>query len=241
MAENSDLLEWFPALDNNTGAAVIIFPGGGYAELCDTYEGKEIAAWLNSIGINAVICRYRLGSAGYHYPAQLEDAQEAIRTVRKTAAEYGIDPRKIGVIGFSAGGHLASLVMTHFDESSRPDFGILAYPVIMLGSRFTHRGTQINLLGFEKRDSKELCAYLSSDKMVTSETPPCFIYHTGEDTSVPAENALRFYMALRNNEVPAELHIFACEPHGTGLAKGIFGNEQWPELARIWMKRRGII
>ena len=242
MNQATDLLQWFPApTDNNSGAAIIVFPGGGYYELCDTYEGVEVAEWLNSIGVTAVICRYRLGKDGFHYPSQLEDGLRAIRAVRAAAKDKGADPSKIGVMGFSAGGHLASLTMTHFDETSRPDFGVLAYPVIMLGSRFTHRGTQINLLGFENRDSKEKCAYLSSDKMVRPDTPPCFIYHTGEDTSVPAENALRFYTALRNNDIPAELHIFACEPHGTGLAKGLPGNESWPSLLRIWLKRMNIV
>jgi len=243
MAESREsLLQWFPApKGNNTGAAVIIFPGGGYYELCDTYEGREIAEWFNGIGMTAVICRYRLGKDGYHYPAQLEDAQSAIRTVRAEAESREIKPNRIGVIGFSAGGHLASLAMTHFDTTSRPDFGVLAYPVIMMGSRFTHRGTQINLLGFEHRDSRELCAYLSTDKSVTPETPPCFIYHTAEDTSVPCEHALKFYTALRNNDVQAELHIFAEEPHGSGLAKDRPGNQTWPELLRTWLMRMGFI
>lgn len=232
-------------------AAVVICPGGGYGHLAMDHEGHQIAAWMNSLGIAAFICDYRHRGKGYGHPAPLQDAQRAIRTVRGRAAEWHVDPQKVGILGFSAGGHLASTAATHFDAgessaddpierfSSRPDFAILCYPVIALGEPYTHRGSQRNLLGEEATPA--LVRSLSNEKQVTPETPPTFLWHTHGDRGVPAENSVQFYLACRRHNVPAELHIYEQGGHGVGLAKQIPGTADWPQRCAEWLRGRGLI
>ncbi len=233
------------------GAAVVIFPGGGYVNLAMGHEGHDVAVWFNSFGVAAFICDYRHHGKGYLHPAPMQDAQRAIRTVRARAEEFGVDPTRVGVIGFSAGGHLASTISTHFDTgnkdsadpidraSSRPDFAILCYPVIAFGERYTHRGSQQNLLG-NSADPK-LVEQFSNEKQVTKETPPTFLWHTNEDRTVPAENSVQYYLALRQAGVPAELHIYEHGRHGLGLANDIEGTRVWPNQCEDWLRGRGML
>ena len=245
----------FPEKDTATGLAVVVCPGGGYSGLAIDHEGWQFADWYNSLGITAIILEYRHRGKGYGQPNPLFDVQRAIRTVRFNATSWGIDPAKIGVIGFSAGGHLASTAGTHFDNapafpndytpdaidatSARPDFMILCYPVIQFNAPATHRGSQNNLIG--KNAPEELIEYYSSEKQVTEKTPPTFIFFTDEDNDVPSENGIAFYMALRQHKVPAEMHIFQRGSHGVGLAKGQTGNEIWPELCKAWFINNGFL
>jgi acetyl esterase/lipase len=235
--------------DRGTGTAVIVCPGGGYAHLSMDKEGSEIARWLNSIGVTAFVLKYRLGPK-YHHPVELGDAQRAIRTVRSKAAEYRVRPDRIGIMGFSAGGHLASSAGTHFDAGnagaadaidragSRPDFLVLCYPVITFGE-FAHRGSRQMLLG-DNPDPK-LVELLSNELQVTAQTPPTFLFHTTEDRTVPVENSVMFYMALRKAGVPAELHIYEKGPHGVGLAQTDEALSSWPARLANWMRVRGLL
>jgi len=211
--------------DKATGAAIVVCPGGGYGGLA-SHEGADYALYLNQHGITAFVLKYRLGSHGYRHPRMLEDAQRAIRLARARAVEWNINPRRVGIMGSSAGGHLASTALTHFDagkpdatdpverQSSRPDLGILCYPVISLGPN-THLGSKNNLLG--KEPSAELVELLSNEKQVSRDTPPCFIWHTAEDKVVKVENSLEFAAALQRNGVPFDLHVYQKGPHGLGL------------------------
>jgi acetyl esterase/lipase len=232
--------------------AIVICPGGGYGGLAMDHEGHQIARWLNSMGVSAFICDYRHRGKGYGHPAPMQDVQRAIRTVRHQAEEWGVDPQKIGVLGFSAGGHLASTAATHFDKglpegdavaktSCRPDFAILCYPVIAFDAPFTHRGSQENLLG--KNADPKLVAEMSNEKQVTSETPPTFLWHTTEDKAVPPENSIVFYQALVKAGVPAELHIYEKGRHGVGLGKntGTPGAAEWTNACKIWLQTRGVL
>jgi acetyl esterase/lipase len=230
--------------------AVIVAPGGSYRGLSMNNEGRAPANYLNALGIAAFVLRYRLGPQ-YHHPIELGDAQRAIRTVRARAAEWHIAPDRIGMIGFSAGGHLASSASTHFDAgkadaadpidrvSSRPDFAVLGYPVISLIEPWTHQGSKTNLLG-EHADAA-LARSLSSETQVTANTPPTFIYQTNADTTVPAENAVAYYLALRKAGVPAELHIFKDGVHGTGLGMRDPALSEWPKLLTNWLRVSGLI
>jgi acetyl esterase/lipase len=214
------------------------------------HEGRQVAEWLNSLGIDAFILKYRLAPR-YHHPATMEDAQRALRYVRAHARELGIAPDRIGIWGFSAGGHLASTAATHFDAgnpsaidtieraSSRPDFAILAYPVITCSEWFKHEGSCRNLLG-DNHDQK-LAAYLSNEKQVTAQTPPTFLFHTNDDEAVPAENSVAFYMALRKARVAAELHIYEHGPHGVGLAPKDPVLSSWPQRLADWLRVRGLL
>lgn len=243
------LIIYLPEKEMANGGAVVICPGGGYQHLAMDHEGHQIARWLNENGIAAFICDYRHRGKGYGHPAPLEDAQRAIRTVRSRAKEFEIDPAKIGILGFSAGGHLTSSALTHFDKgkadskdpidqvSSRPDFGVLCYPVIAFSEKFTHVGSQNNLLG--KDASPDLINSMSSEKQVTSETPPCFLWHTYEDTGVPPENSVVFYLACLKNKVPAELHVYEKGRHGIGLGKDVPGTSNWPVECLAWLKNHG--
>ena len=217
----------FPAAkETATGSAIIVFPGGGYSHLSDVKEGSDVAKWLNTLGISAFVVKYRLGMK-YHQPNQLLDAARAIRIVRSRAAEWNIDAKRIGILGFSAGGHLASTLGTHFDQgnvssadpiervSSRPDLMILMYPVITMGE-FTHQGSKLNLL--DKDPSPELVKLYSNELQITKETPPTFLVHTMIDKTVPVENSLMFVAGLRKAGVPFELHLYEQGPHGFGLA-----------------------
>lgn len=237
--------------DQPSGAGVVVCPGGGYGALAMDHEGHQIARWLNEHGIAAFICDYRHRNKGYGHPAPLQDAQRAIRTVRARCEEFHVKPDRIGILGFSAGGHLASTAVTKFDAgdessgdpvmraSSRPDFGILCYPVIVFDQAVTHRGSQRNLLG--ENPPTELVASLSSEKQVTEQTPPCFLWHTFEDAGVPPQNSVAFYQALLAHKVPAELHVYEKGRHGVGLARDIPGTSAWPAACIAWLKNRGVI
>jgi acetyl esterase/lipase len=232
------------------GSAVIVCPGGGYGHLAVDHEGAQIADWLNERGISAFILKYRLGPV-YHHPAPLQDAQRAIRIVRSRAQEYKLNANRIGIWGFSAGGHLASTAGTHFDEgntaatdaieraSSRPDFMILAYPVISLTTEYVHAGSRTNLLG--KTYAQDLAEQLSNEKQVTSRTPPTFLFHTDDDATVPVENSVLFYLALKKAKVPAELHIYQKGKHGVGLAPADPVLSTWPARLNDWLKVQGFL
>lgn len=222
---------YFPDPQTAGGAAMVICPGGGYGRLAP-YEGKDYALWLRQQGIAGLVLKYRLGSAGYRHPVMLEDIQRAIRLVRYRASEWHIDPRKIGVTGSSAGGHLASTAMTHFDAgqpdaadpidrmSCRPDLGVLCYPVITMGP-LTHAGSKQNLLG--DLPTPDLVRLLSNETQVTGDTPPCFIWSTADDRVVAVQNSLAFAQALADHKVPFEIHIYQHGPHGQGLGVRGYG------------------
>jgi acetyl esterase/lipase len=231
-----------------TGTGVVVFPGGGYGHLAMDHEGKQVAEWLNSLGVAAFVVQYRLGPK-YQHPAMMYDAQRAVRTVRARASEWGVDPGRIGVLGFSAGGHLASTAGTHFGVGdpaasdpvervgSRPDFMILVYPVITMRNDFTHQGSRRNLLG--ERPEAGMVWLMSNETQVTPETPPTFLVHTTDDSAVPVENSLQFYRALRNAGVPVEMHIYESGPHGFGLGGDRPVLSTWPDRARAWMEAHG--
>lgn len=236
---------------HGTGAAMIICPGGGYGHLAE-HEGAHYARWLNEMGIAAFVLRYRLGKDGYRHPAMLHDAARAVRTVRARASEWKVDPARIGIIGSSAGGHLVSTLLTHFDsgdatssdlierESSRPDLAILCYPVVSMFDPFAHAGSRSNLLG--ENPSPELLRELSADQNITAAAPPCFIWHTGEDKSVPVENSLQLAAALRRAGVPFDIHIYERGGHGLGLGNRLYDTENfhpWTRDCAFWLKQRG--
>ncbi|WP_422925317.1 alpha/beta hydrolase [Singulisphaera sp. PoT] len=247
-----------PEAEKATGASVVVCPGGGYGFLATEHEGKHVADWLNSLGVTAVVLKYRLAPK-YHHPAMIEDAQRAIRTVRANAKEWKLDPKRVGILGFSAGGHLASTAATHFDkgkadakdpidrESSRPDLAILVYPVIALATPYGHAGSLKNLLG--DSPSKELVESLSNETQVTKETPPTFLAHTNEDSAVPPENSLLYALAMRKAGVPVELHVFEKGQHGLGIGIGWPSHniapdeafQAWPKLCATWLKHRGFL
>jgi acetyl esterase/lipase len=214
------------------------------------HEGRQIAEWLNSLGVGAFVLKYRLGPR-YRYPAPLQDAQRALRLVRQRAGELGVAPERIGIWGFSAGGHLASTAGTHFDGgdpgaadpidrmSCRPDFLILAYPVISFTTVYAHAGSRRNLLGDNPEPS--LVESLSNEKQVTAQTPPTFLFHTNEDKGVPPENSVLFYLALRKAGVPAELHIYLRGKHGVGLAQSDPVLSSWPRRLADWLRTQGLL
>jgi len=232
------------------GTSLIIAPGGGYQNLASNHEGRQVASLVNAMGVTAFVLKYRLGPK-YHHPIELGDAQRAIRLVRARAQEFSIAPDRIGFMGFSAGGHLASTVGTHFDKgnasapdaidraSSRPDYLVLAYAVISFTPAIAHAGSVRNLLG-ENPDPK-LIEELSNEKHVTAETPPTFLFHTTTDTTVPVENSVEFYLAARKAKVPVEMHIFENGPHGVGLAMNDAALSAWPTLLMNWLRARGLL
>ncbi|SIO61807.1 Acetyl esterase/lipase [Singulisphaera sp. GP187] len=246
-----------PDRDKANGGSIVVCPGGGYGFLATDHEGKDVAEWARSLGLTAFVLKYRLAPR-YHHPRMLEDAQRAIRTVRARASEWELDPNRVAIIGFSAGGHLASTAATHFDggkanatdpierQSSRPDLAILVYPVIAMGTPYGHTGSLKNLLG--DSPSKALVESLSNETQVTKDTPPTFLAHTNEDNGVVPENSLLFALALRKAKVPVELHLFEKGQHGLGLGTGwadkIPPNEAfqaWPKLCATWLKGRGFL
>jgi acetyl esterase/lipase len=233
-----------------TGAAVVVCPGGGYGVLAADHEGKQVAEWLNSLGVSAFVLQYRLGPR-YHHPIPLQDAHRAIRMVRSRASEWGVTPDRVGILGFSAGGHLASSAITHFDDgapeaddavdrlSSRPDFAVLCYPVISFTTVAAHSGSRKNLLGEDP--DPDLVWKMSTELQVTPRTPPTFLFHTDDDAGVPVENSLLFFQAMKRAGVPGELHVFAHGRHGVGLAPDDPALARWPELCATWMKGRGLL
>ena len=246
------LTPYLPDATNATGSAMVICPGGAYVGLA-AHEGNDYALWLNQHGVTCFVLKYRLGSSGYHYPAEFQDVTRAIRWVRAHAADYQIDPNRIGIMGSSAGGHLSSMALTHFDsgdtnspdpverQSSRPDLGILCYPVITMGE-FTHGGSRNALLGTNR--SPEMVKYLSSELQVTTNTPPCFIWQTFEDRTVSVENSLLFAEALRKNRVPFDLHIYQKGAHGLGLGDRTppFAHPlPWAGDCLFWLKAQGFV
>lgn len=249
--DQPSLTPYLPDAEKATGAAIVVCPGGGYGALAP-HEGADYALFLREQGVAAFVLKYRLGSHGYRHPRMLQDAQRAIRTVRARAAEYKIDPKRVGIMGSSAGGHLASTAVTHFDagqadatdpierQSSRPDLGILCYPVISLGAH-THAGSKKNLLG--DNPDAALVELLSNEKQVTKDTPPCFIWHTWEDKGVKVENALEFAAALQRADVPFDLHVYQQGRHGIGLAdKPPFTNAHpWSKDLVFWLKAQKFV
>ena len=248
--DKPSLTVYLPEPSRQTGAAVVICPGGGYGGLAP-HEGGDYAKFLNQQGIAGFVLKYRLGSAGYRHPAMVNDAARAVRIVRSRAADWKLDPHRIGIMGSSAGGHLASTLLTHFDAgkadasdpveraSSRPDAGILCYAVISMGE-YTHQGSKQNLLG--KEPSADLVKNLSNELQVTSNTPPCFVWSTWEDTAVPVENSLQFAAALRKSGVPTDLHVYEKGPHGIGLGSREWTPEKqhpWTRDLVFWLKTRG--
>ncbi|GIW92072.1 MAG: alpha/beta hydrolase [Pirellulaceae bacterium] len=245
------LIRYLPEEEKACGTALVILPGGGYGHLAMDHEGHQIARWCNQMGCAGFIVDYRHRNKGYGHPAPLQDAQRAIRTVRAHAQQWGIRADRIGVIGFSAGGHLASCTAVFFDEgrkdaedpiervSSRPDFAILCYPVIGFGEPYGHTGSQRNLLGPDA--TPERVAALATHRHVRSDSPPTFLWHTTEDAGVPVENSVHFYLALRAKGVPCELHVFEKGRHGLGLARGAGPAERWPELCQAWLQQHGLL
>ena len=236
---------------NATGAAMVICPGGAYQHLAP-HEGNDYALWLNQHGVTCFVLKYRLGSNGYRHPAMINDAARAVRWVRAHADDYKIDMKRVGIMGSSAGGHLASTLLTHFDagdtnstdaverQSSRPDLGILCYAVISLGE-FAHKGSRDNLLG--KNPSPDLVKLLSNELQVTTNTPTCFLWTTFEDKTVPMENTMLFAEALRKNHVPFALHIYEKGGHGMGLKdKFPFANPHpWAGDCLFWLKENKFV
>lgn len=240
--------------DSANGTAVVICPGGGYTILAWDWEGTKMAKWYNSMGITAFVLKYRLP----HWETEecrsevaLMDAQRAMRLVRSKADAYQIDTDKVGIMGFSAGGHLASTLATHFDlgdedapllverQSCRPDFAILMYPVVSFDPEIAHMGSRRNLLGKETSAEEEL--YYSNEKQVTAETPPTILIHADNDKSVVPENSVAFYLALRKYGIPAALHIFTLGGHGFSFAEGKGAVEMWPKVCEAWLKERGVL
>lgn len=234
---------YLPKKETANQSAVLIFPGGGYSHLAMHKEGKKVALWLNSLGITAFVLKYRLPTDRVMKDKSigpLQDAQEAIRTIRRNAKEWNIDPAKIGVLGFSAGGHLASTLATHYLDkvydadtiSARPDFSILIYPVISMEEGITHNGSKVNLLGANA--VKELVDKYSNEKQIDANTPKTFLIHASDDKVVPVENSIQYYMNLKKFNVPVEMHLYENGGHGFGLGtKGT--HTEWPKACEKWL------
>lgn len=249
--KDPEIQVYFAPREKSTGTAVIICPGGGYGRIAYVKEGEPIAAWLNENGITAIILKYRLPSDSIMKDKSigpLQDAQEAVRIVRRNAQAWGIDPSKIGIMGFSAGGHVASTLCTHYSEntyqpidatSARPDFAILGYPVISMTRPLTHLGSRIALLG--NSPDTAMILHFSNELQVTPETPPAFIFLSTDDGAVPVANSVNYFTALQKNNIPGELHIFLSGGHGYGLAENGKSEKQWPAACLEWMKTGGYI
>lgn len=237
--------------DKATGTAVIICPGGGYGRLATGHEGIQVAKWFNSLGISAFVLKYRLPSDSIMKNktiGPLQDAQEAMRQVRRNTKEWKINPDKIGIMGFSAGGHLASTLSTHYNDnvytpsdtiSARPDFSILIYPVISMNKSITHQGSRDNLLGINASD--ELVAKYSNELQVNEKTPPAFMVHAFDDGAVPVENSINYALAMKKFKVPCELHLYESGGHGFGLGRTKNTETSWPDACIKWMKQRGLM
>ena len=244
------LTVYLPRTMTASTPAVVICPGGGYRNLASNHEGRQVAGYFNSMGVAAFVLRYRLGPR-YHHPVELGDAQRAIRTLRSHATEWQLDPARIGIVGFSAGGHLAMSASTIVDAGdpragdavdrvgSRPDFVVLGYPVISMVAPWTHKGSRTNLLG--DAPDEGLARRLSGELAVTKETPPTFIFHTADDPAVPVENSVHYFLALRQAGVPAEMHVFEHGPHGVGLANDNPALSPWSALLANWLRSRCLV
>lgn len=228
---------YLPNKKSASGQAVIICPGGGYAILAYDWEGTDIAKLLNAKGIAAFVLKYRLPdplSSTAPDQVPLMDAKQAMRIVRARATEWNVNPNKIGIMGFSAGGHLASTFSTHFEEDTKPNFSILIYPVISMDKSITHMGSRNNLIG--NNPTNAMIKWYSNELQVTSNTPPTFLIHATDDDVVTVENSLLYYQALKVNKVPTEMHIYPAGGHGFGLANGNKSLESWPSLMIEWIK-----
>jgi len=246
-----DLTVYLPPAGKGNGAAVLICPGGGYSTLAFDHEGNAVAQWLNENGIAGIVLKYRLPSDRImenRSVGPLQDAQEAMRVIRRKAAEWHLDPSKIGVIGFSAGGHLASTISTHYADKvyrvtdgtdARPDFSLLIYPVISMDSTITHMGSRTNLIG--RKAPADLEKHFSNDQQITSDTPPAFLVHSADDRVVPVMNSLNYFMGVQALRIPSELHVFQKGGHGYGLAPNGGTESSWPGLCLKWLKSIGII
>jgi len=240
---------FLPTKKSNSGRAVIICPGGGYHNVVYDWEGTDIAKWFNSKGIAAFVLKYRLPntkSVKVTYEAPLQDAQRALRIVRAQSEKWQINPNKIGIMGFSAGGHVASTLGTQFNNpnkfkepaidsiSARPDFMILVYPVVTMKLDYTHKGSRLSLLG--EHPSEALINQYSNELQVTQNTPPTFIVHSGDDTAVPVENSLNLYKALKEKGVKTEMHIYPEGGHGYSLALGKGYLQTWADRLYDWLQ-----
>ena len=249
LVQKPDIAIFLPSKKNATGEAVVICPGGGYGILAYDWEGSDIARWLNSHGIAAFVLKYRLpGSKSNIVPhkSPLMDAQRAMRLVRHNAEGWNIDPARIGIMGFSAGGHLASTLSTHFDGgdpsnadpvervSCRPDYSILVYPVISFTGAFTHSGSRKALLGEDP--DEELVKYFSNELQVSDQTPPAILIHSNDDKGVPVENSIAYFEALRAHKISSELHVYPYGGHGYSLAIGKGHLSSWPDRVIEWIK-----
>ena len=247
--QNPDIAVFLPTRQHATGQAVVICPGGGYSGLAYDWEGTDIAKWLNSKGIAAMVLKYRLpnsASVEVSYKAPLQDVQRAMKLVRANAEKWNIDKNKVGVMGFSAGGHLAATLGTQFDHedafqkdaidslSARPDFMVLVYPVITMKSEYTHQGSRNSLLG--ENPSGEFVKKFSNELQVKTNTPPTFIIHATDDDAVPVENALLFYKALKEKNIYSEMHIYPEGGHGFSLGLGKGYLQTWPDRLYDWLK-----
>ncbi len=243
------LTVYLPPADKATGTAVLICPGGGYGVLAFGHEGHDIAKWLNKNGIAGIILKYRLPSdliMQDKSTGPLSDAQEAMRIVRRNALAWKINPRRIGIIGFSAGGHLASTLSTHYSEkvyesgdttSARPDFSLLIYPVISFDTTIYHAGSRRNLIG--QKPTEELVKRFSNELQVNAKTPPAFLVHSADDRAVPPKNSIVYFEAMTRNKVPVEMHVFQSGGHGYGLSEGKGTQSAWPELCIKWLNSHG--
>lgn len=245
-------LDVYPApKEKSNGTAVVICPGGAYVGMAVKHEGSQVAKWMNSLGITAFVLKYRLPDDSIMENKSIgpmQDGQRAIRIVRNRAKEWGIDPNKIGIMGFSAGGHLASTLSVHFNEkvyqsedltSTRPDFSILIYPVISMDSGITHSGSRANLLG--STPSPELVKHYSNELQVNSETPPAFMVHSLDDDAVPVQNSINYALAMHKFEIPCELHIYQSGGHGYGLGRSKNTESSWAEACRKWLESRDLL
>jgi acetyl esterase/lipase len=246
-----ELSVFLPKPEIANGTVVLIIPGGGYVRIAVGHEGYDVAKWLNTLGIAGVVLKYRLPSDVIMMDktiGPLQDAQEAMRVIRRNADKWKINPQKVGVLGFSAGGHLAATISTHYaekvyevkdDTSARPDFSVLVYPVITMDESYTHMGSRINLLG--ENPAEDLVKKFSNELQVNAETPPAFLVHSSDDRTVPSQNSIAYYLQLQKNKIPTELHIFQKGGHGYGLAVDRGTESGWPALCASWLKAMGFL
>ena len=243
------LTAYLPPKDKATGAAVMVCPGGGYWILASGHEGEDIARWLNGLGVAAFVLKYRLPDEKAMTNPQevpLLDAMQGMKLIRQNAVRYGLDSNRIGVMGFSAGGHLASTLSTHYhrgenaSEQAKPNFAILMYPVVTFGDK-AHTGSRDKLLG-KLNTAPDMIAYYSNELQVTSQTPPTFLVHSQDDKAVPVENSIQYYQACLKNGVPVEMHLYPTGGHGYALRTAKFGSlNTWPESCRGWLKSLGMV